>query len=1118
MNYSTDYHISETAPDSLAGEVSRETNQNKSQNPSPLSQKQAQRFEPFPLTDIQYAYWIGRGDFLSNNNVSCHVYPEVDVVNLDINRLNNAISKLIDRHEMLRAVFLPDGRQQIREQVLPYSIKIEDLRDYNPIEAEIRLKEIRNCMSHEVRASDTGLLFEVRASLLDEATTRLHISFDLLIGDGVSFNVLIRDLYHYYLEPERSLPALNISFRDYVINGSDLKDSRTYRNAMNYWQRRIHDLPPAPDLPTAGSPATMKNRRFTRLGLKLEMDKWNFLKSYAAESGLTPAGFLLATFAEVLAVWSKSQDFTINMTLFDRPPVHDQINEIVGDFTTMVLMAVNHNAGRSFELRAREIEERQQRDLMHSQISGVAVLRELSKQFPKNQGIDFPVVFTNMLPYGSRLDNAQAVSLPADLPVRLNYCISQTPQVWLDNQIFEYNGDLFAYWDSVDGLFPGRMLNEMFDAWHDLLNKLATDPASWHKKDVLPIPQSQSSVRKAANDTDVRRADVLLHTLLDKQVGIQPEKEAVVTPDTRISYGELSSRAKAIARILKTHGALPNTLVAIVMEKGWEQVVAAYGVLYSGAAYLPVDASLPRQRRDKILKDGEVRLVLTQSWLADSINWPDGLTVFSVDKTGPADESETLVPVQTSSDLAYVIYTSGSTGDPKGVMIDHKGAVNTILDINKRFHIGREDKIFALVEMSFDLSVYDVFGVLAAGGTVIIPAFKRKNDPENWLDLMNRERVTIWNSVPQPVQLLHECAKNRDSLPGYLRLILMSGDWIPLDLPEKIKSIYPNVDIVGLGGATEASIWSIFYPIKQVDPSWTSIPYGKPLSNQKFYVLNNQFNPCPEWVTGHLYISGTGLAKGYWNDKAKTDKSFIFHPKTNERLYRTGDTGRYLPDGNIEFLGREDSQVKIRGYRIEQGEIEVALKRCSGIQNAVIKTAGNLRGDKHLVAYVVAEDNAQVVPEKLKQALKSILPEYMVPSFFILIDRIPLTANGKIDYRALPKPESVLKEKKNNQHAPFNELEKTVASIIEDILEEEGIGRHDNFFEIGAHSLNIIQIQNRLKETFGDRASSLNLFEHTTINAVTRFLGLGDQTTHPFDRKLDRVNKRKAAMKRRFTS
>ncbi|ERT03853.1 amino acid adenylation domain protein, partial [Lyngbya aestuarii BL J] len=422
--------------------------------------------------------------------------------------------------------------------------------------------------------------------------------------------------------------------------------------------------------------------------------------------------------------------------------------------------------------------------------------------------------------------------------------------------------------------------------------------------------------------------------------------------------------AQNLAKQLQKLGVSSNQLVAIIMEKGWEQVVAALGILAAGAAYVPIDPQLPKERRLHLLQETEVKQILTQSWLNHKLEIPENIARICVDNLELSSEETEHLALNTHNspqDLAYVIYTSGSTGLPKGVMIDHQGAVNTIIDINQRFNITSDDRILALSALNFDLSVYDILGTLAAGGTIVIPNAEATKDPAHWVELIEQQEITVWNSVPALMQMLLEHLNSRSEVKNSLRLVLLSGDWLPLDLPNRIKNtLNKNTKIISLGGATEASIWSILYPIDTVNPNWKSIPYGRPMANQRFYVLNEALEPCPMWVTGQLYIGGIGLAKGYWRNPEKTNKSFIIHPKTQEKLYKTGDLGRYLPDGNIEFLGREDFQVKINGYRIELGEIESTLKHHSAIQEAIVTAIGETRENQQLVAYIVPKEPQNV--------------------------------------------------------------------------------------------------------------------------------------------------------------
>jgi amino acid adenylation domain-containing protein len=386
------------------------------------------------------------------------------------------------------------------------------------------------------------------------------------------------------------------------------------------------------------------------------------------------------------------------------------------------------------------------------------------------------------------------------------------------------------------------------------------------------------------------------------------------------------------------------------------------------------------------------------------VSVPPDVEVLVVDQMLPLEGRPTTAPRtrQKREDLAYNIYTSGSTGQPKGVIVDHCAAVNTILDINNRFGVGPEDRVLALSRLSFDLSVYDIFGLLAAGGTIVMPTPELAQDTKHWAELVRTEKVTIWDTVPALMGLLVEEAEHGEAIGQSLRVILMSGDWIPLGLPGQIRRLLLNANIISLGGATEAAIWSILYPIEDIDPKWKSIPYGKPMRNQTFHVLNDVEAPCPVWVPGQLYIGGVGLARGYWRDAPKTAASFIHHEGDGERLYRTGDWGRYLPDGNIEFLGREDFQVKLQGQRVELGEIEAKLAEHTGVDSCVVMVREDTPGEKRLVGYVIPRRGADLQAGALREFLRAKLPEYMVPSAFMFLEDFPLTANGKLNRKALP--------------------------------------------------------------------------------------------------------------------
>ncbi|RYG60030.1 amino acid adenylation domain-containing protein, partial [archaeon] len=427
-------------------------------------------------------------------------------------------------------------------------------------------------------------------------------------------------------------------------------------------------------------------------------------------------------------------------------------------------------------------------------------------------------------------------------------------------------------------------------------------------------------------------------------------------------------------------------VVAIVMEKGWEQVVAAVAILRIHCAYLPMDAKTwPEQRIRQVLEMSEAAAVLTQSFLlSEGFAWLEDLSipVLSVDALGlrlqDTVKEDELRPLQEcveqyvisrreseqglfTSDLAYLIYTSGSTGLPKGVCCHHRGCMNTIQDLNDRYKVGEQDRLLGLSSLSFDLSVYDIFGMLHAGGCLVLPSVSSLSppDPAEWFDLLEQEAVTVWNTVPAFMELIVSHAEMMGvKLPRTLRLIFMSGDWIPTNLPQRIRAVSENVDnlqIVSMGGATEASIWSNIFEVRQEDehgsgvPSgWRSIPYGQPMRNQRMYILNHRMQHCEPWVTGVIYIGGVGVAHGYYKNPERTAYQFVTHPVTGEKLFRTGDLGRLRPEGWLEILGREDSQVKVNGYRVELGEIEKTLMMHERVLSAVVAVHKNT-----LCAYIV---------------------------------------------------------------------------------------------------------------------------------------------------------------------
>jgi amino acid adenylation domain-containing protein len=1106
-----------------AGEPSRET-------PAPplpaIEPDPANRYEPFPLTDVQEAYWVGRSDAFELGRIATHAYAEVEIESLDIDRLQRAWRRLIDRHDMLRAVVLPDGRQRVLQDVPPYTIEVLDLVARSEREAEALLAEWREELSHQVLPADRWPLFDVRAARLPGGRTRLFTSFDLLIGDAWSFQVLGRELARLYEEPDTSLPPLEISFRDYVLTGAAVRRGDLYRSSLEYWRQRLEALPPAPELPLAVNPASIEAPRFSRREARLEPEAWKRFRSFAGARGLTPSGAVAAAFSEVLAYWSAAPRFTLNLTLFHRPPLHPQLNELVGDFTSVDLLEVDLSVPGSFEDRARRIQQRLWDDLDHSWVSGIQVLRELSRA--RGGAVLMPVVFTSVLDLEAPSGDPPAADLDAGGGGRAGYpsslasgrvvfSVTQTPQVWLDHQASEEQGAMAYSWDAVDTVFPLGVLDSMFEAYRGLLERLASNEAAWGEEILDLRTAAQRERHDAANATETPLEPCTLVDLFTAQEPLRVDAKAVIAPGRSVSYAELGAISRDVASRVLRAGARPDTLVAVVMEKGWEQVAAVLGVAASGAAYLPVDPSLPPERIRHLLARGECLVALTQPWHDSRIDWPGGLTRISVggdstrhapSRSRPAGMPWNGVPAGIAPEhLAYVIFTSGSTGEPKGVMIEHRAAVNTILDVNRRFSIGPEDRVLALSSLSFDLSVWDIFGTLAAGAAVIVPE-PGPPDPARWARALREQGVTVWDSVPALMELTVEYLEGRrERLPETLRLVLLSGDWIPLTLPDRIRALGSEVEVVSLGGATEASIWSILHRIGTVDPAWASIPYGLPMANQSFHILDEALRPRPDAVPGELYIGGAGLARGYWRDEARTRERFAAHPRSGERRYRTGDLGRWRSDGEIEFLGRRDFQVKIQGYRIELGEIEAALTSHPEVGAAVVIARGGKIEAKRLIAYVVPAVRPAPSPHALREHLARKLPAYMMPSQFVELEALPLGSNGKVDRSALPEPAAEVPgpetsiaspREPRGTVTPFAAVPaglEPIGRIVAEILGAEHVDPSANFLELGASSVDIIRVANRLESDLGFRPGIEAFYRDPSIAGLARLLELESATS-----------------------
>ncbi|MCG8565593.1 MAG: AMP-binding protein, partial [Desulfobacterales bacterium] len=655
---------------------------------------------PFALTDVQHAYWIGRRDDQPLGGVGCHAYLELDGADVDPHRLESAWQGLCRCHPMLRARFLDSGEQVVMPRARAFSLPVHDLRQYRTDSINIELTRIRKRLSHRRLAVETGEVAGLELSLLPGNRTRIHFDVDLLVADVKSMQTLLKDLGEIY---ERgNLPHIKEwSFGRYLAT-QHLAQAGEVEIARDYWQHRLPELPGGPALPLAVRPETLNRPVFKRRTHTLSPESWARIQKRARAAGITPAMVLLTAYADILDRWSSSSKFLINIPLFDRDTAQAGINSVVADFTNLLLLAVDYSTPASFLDRAGEIQSRFRKDAAHAAYSGVRVLRDMSRQNPEAERTA-PVVFACNL--GIPLIHETCRRNLGNL----THMISQTPQVWLDFQIYETEEGLLLAWDAVDALFPKGMVDRMFMAMTQFMDWLArkdgADETAWNSIPLnLPEIQQQVDERSRPDNWPAPKSSCL-HTPFFRQAAATPDAPAIIWNDQEISYAQLASSALKAAAFLKSAGVDHGDTIAVSLPRGPLQISAVLGVLAVGCAYVPVAPDQPRTRRDRILQKADITFVLTDG-KRSAEDWPQGIQALNASHADSETPLGAPLPVQPDQ-TAYIIFTSGSTGLPKGVEIRHESAWNTVADINQRLGISTDDRVLAVSSLEFDLSVYD---------------------------------------------------------------------------------------------------------------------------------------------------------------------------------------------------------------------------------------------------------------------------------------------------------------------------------------------------------------------------------------------------------------------------
>lgn len=909
---------------------------------------------PFPLTDVQSAYLLGRRESVQGGGVSCHAYFEVEMPGITLESLQRAFEAIIRRYDSLRTMYDESGFQQ----VLPFDeIDVPKIANLSS-DDESSCVELRGTMSHAIHEIHKPPLMGVGLSHAKGVDT-VHVSIDFLVADWTSMMVILDTFFE--AAKGKALPEndARITFRDYVIAAQKINSDKDRK----YWEDRYQDIAIGVDVPMLGS--AWKNQ-FKRLDVKLSKELKDGFLNFAKRVGVSPSALLLALYGASIANWSAQKRNAIVVTLFDRKPLHPDVKKLTGDFTSTGY-AVLEQRGQSLGDLAKESFMELMGIVEHNSYSGVAIMRDITLKNGGNKGASYPFVFTSALSSDRKEEFSHNWSI--------SYAITQTPQVGVDFQAAIIGTDLCINWDVRQGVFPDGMIETMFESFCSTLTRVSLGKIRPEDPIIFEVPKDQALTRShVQQDLDQQAAgrsyaEEMLFDGLLRQAKEHPDRIAVVDSHNCLTFLQLRKRADAIAFQLSEAGIGPKDHVGICMTKGAEQIACVYGTLLAGCTYVPINPSHPDARKEAVAARAGLKALLSNSdalWFRGAVLSPET----SLCQTSRFDLPS---PPNNPSNNAYAIFTSGSTGEPKGVLVSHKAALNTIQDICARFDVGSDTVALGVSNLDFDLSVFDIFGVIGSGGTLVLVEQGAFANPTLWAQAACSNKITFWNSAPAQMSMMLDATSGERTLPDSLHTVLLSGDWVPTDIAERIHQECPCTTVAALGGATEASIWSNIHIMDEDDRKRQSVPYGASLTNQRMDVLDENLMPRPNGVLGEICISGLGLAKEYLDDESLTRKKFVYDSE-GIRWYKTGDIGRWLPHGEIELLGRKDTQVKIQGNRIELSEVEAAANRCTEVKNSCALVLSENEG-KRLALCVSPESSELAQRSNAKTNIRNLLSE-----------------------------------------------------------------------------------------------------------------------------------------------
>ncbi|MBS4095819.1 MAG: amino acid adenylation domain-containing protein [Sulfuricella sp.] len=1108
----------------LAGELSRRKGEILAYLQGNASIPPVLRDGDLPLSFAQQRLWFM--DQLEKDSAAYNMPSALRLTGaLDRGALERSLSEIVRRHEVLRTSYTLCDGSPVQHIHAPADLRLSvvDLSHLGAAEQAQTVRRLADAEALRPFSLEAAPLLRGTLLMLAPEEHVLLMTMHHIVSDGWSIGVIGRELsllYEAFMQGKPSpLPELSIQYADFAAWQNAWLQGEGYQAQLAHWQRRLQGAPTVLELDTDRPRPPVQSYGGATEVVRIDAGMRGQLVALGRESGATLFMTLLAGFAVLLRRYTGHDDLIVGTPIANRN--RPEVEALVGFFANTLPLRCDLTGDPDFRTLLRRVQGVTVEAYENQDIPFEKIVEELNvpRDLSRNPLVQVVFVLQNAPMHASGSSTAGLKGLAIE-PVPFD-----TGTVRLDMEVhcWEERGGLKVEFVYNTDLFDAASIARMAANYLTVLESALADPAC--RVSQMPLlSQAERRLLAAWNDTArPTTRDRCIHQYVADHAARTPDAVALACDGEYLSYAQLNRRANQLARRLQGMGVGPDVPVAICVERSLEMVVGLLAILKAGGAYVPIDPTYPRERVLFLLGDSSAALLITQAAIFNeeavaAMHIRSPILFLDQDKAlidaEAADEVATPV---TAENLAYIIYTSGSTGTPKGVQIRHRTLINLLEGVHPRLGISAADVWTVFHSYSFDLSVWEIWSPLFSGGKLVVVPYRMTQDAAEFRQMLTSERVTVLNQTPSFMrQLLQLEGFGKEAPALALRLVICGGEALPQELAEQL--LERQFTVWNFYGPTEATVWTVINPVTQAASPKGIVPIGAPIANARVYILDAALQPVPIGVKGELHIGGECLALGYFKRPELTAEKFIpdpFSEQAGARLYKTGDLARWLPSGEIEYLGRADFQVKVRGFRIELGEIESAIAAYPGISENVVVVREDTPGDQRLSAYLVCDPAISL--DELRRHLRERLPFYMVPLAFVALEKLPLTPNGKIDRKHLPLPgEASLLARAGEASQPRSDTEEKIAAVWREALRLDSIGIHDNFFDAGGYSFLLVKVCNALREVFDRDIKVVDLFQYPTIASFAAFVANdGASGVTDFDDLEERAAKRKQMLEAR---